>query len=234
MNEQYIFGGEKDTTDERYTAGYYYEMATGQYHYVENPFEPNQRTDVVAMNNSGYMVVNRGALIPRTDPGFGIATWLYKDGVKQTMVGKTDFSFINSKGQLLGQDVWDYQTTLYFDGVKSELFSNAYKGLYWWAAGLDDSGTMLMHNRRNSSNVETALRKDGTWYSWHEVCPTLSPNMIIRNAFMREDGAVAAIGVENGKGYLMRFDPVPEPASWLALGAGLAAIARRRRHFVSP
>jgi len=229
MNEQYIFGGEKDTTDERYTAGYYYEMATGQYHYVENPFEENQRTDVMAMNNNGYMVVNRGSLMPRTDPGFHIFTWIYKDFVKQTMVGQADFSFINSKGQLLGQDIWDYQTTLFFDGIKSELFSNYYEGKYWWAAGLDDAGTMLMHDRKPSSLRSTALRKDGVWYSWHEACPTLSPNMTIRNAYMREDGAVAAIGVENGKGYLLRFDPVPEPGSLVALGSGLALLLRRRR-----
>lgn len=48
-------------------------------------------------------------------------------------------------------------------------------------------------------------------------------------AKMRPDGAIAGIGVVNSKSYLMRLDPVPEPASLLALAAGLCAILTRRR-----
>lgn len=50
----------------------------------------------------------------------------------------------------------------------------------------------------------------------------------MRGVGINDAGQIATIMAKDGKAHLFRFDPVPEPATFLALGAGLATIARRR------
>lgn len=52
----------------------------------------------------------------------------------------------------------------------------------------------------------------------------------MRGLGINDAGQIAtSIQMPDGRYHLFRFDPVPEPGTWLAMGAGLAAIMRRRR-----
>jgi len=226
MTDRYVYGAELDTPhSQTYTGGYYYEIATGEYHYID-PFLDNQNTVVLAMTNSGYMAVARGPgqRWVSGDPPAPIEIW--KDGVKLKNSGVTlDEVYMNSKGQFGGVNLVDQNFFTIFDGATATKYSARFDGKLYRFIGMSDDGTALMHN--DTSTFRSRLFKDGNWYSWQQACPELG-TMEVGHGVMRDDGSVAAIGIQGGKGYLLRFDPVPEPTSILALGAGLALVARRR------
>lgn len=155
---------------------------------------------------------------------------IFRNGMRVANLGNVLYGSMNSKGQAVGLSynnvTGDYYTT-FWDGSRINIINPYVNAAGLTPTGLSDDATMVMEN--GGDDRFDAVYKDGTYYSFAEVCPGLPTGMKIYGAKIRGDGVIAGIGVLNNETYLMRFTPVPEPISIMALGAGLAGLVLRHR-----
>ncbi|MBL8039859.1 MAG: PEP-CTERM sorting domain-containing protein [Chthonomonas sp.] len=232
ITERYTFGSSFfDQRSHTYSeVAYIYDHITRtRYDLNPNNFESDKRR-TTAMNEAGQAVVE---YFPGPEPYQPINVEqceLWQNGVRR-VIGQMSDAKINSSGQVIGRvSNWrdpNFGKMQFWDGTATQAFTYD-----------DGNPTSLSDNNHAlvTFNVDNAYYPSKlldvntrTGYDLHDLTPNMPAGMITYHGLIRADGAIAAIGVENGKSYLLKFTPVPEPASLLALGVGLAFVVRRRR-----
>jgi len=232
MTENYGFGAQRRLGNDNFAEPLTYNTLTGQYQTIDMlPYGFNGG-EIQDMNEQGDTLITASEFLFNQNFRFSDHAFIFRNGTMVHDLGhmRMDFSFLNSKGQVVGavfnpNDVHHFK---FWDGSTMHYINNLGLGDMFTPRGLSDDGTILVESGTElySSN---SIYKDGQYYHFEDVCPGLPAGMKIYGAKMRPDGAIAGIGVLNSKSYLMRLDPVPEPTSLLALAAGLCARLPRRR-----
>lgn len=201
-----------------------------RYDFVVDGNADGDKRRTTAMNEAGQAVVEYFPGPEPYNPSNVQKCELWQNGVRKVIGEMTDAK-INSSGQVIGRILAlnnpNRGMMQFWDGTTTQMFSN-----------LDGNPTSLSDNNLalvtfNSDNAYYPSKlldvNTRTGYDLHDLTPNMPAGMITYHGLIRADGAIAAIGVENGKSYLLKFTPVPEPASSLALAAGLTLLLRRRR-----
>jgi len=231
ITERYTFGSSFfDQRSHTYSeVAYIYDHITRtRYDLNPNNFESDKRR-TTAMNEAGQAVVE---YFPGPEPYNWpnvIQCELWQNGVRK-IIGEMGHCSINANGQVIGYKASNsgaQEYVQFWDGTTT----HSYITNYAVPSSLSDSGFAYCTSPTNNQELNGRLldANTGIEFDLHDLTPNMPAGMITYHGLIRADGAIAAIGVENGKSYLLKFTPVPEPGSLVALGAGLTLLLRRRR-----
>jgi probable HAF family extracellular repeat protein len=187
-----------------------------------------------AINNSGQ-IAGRAQLVPVSEPH----GYLYSGGTI------TDLGFdalprdVNNLGQVVGSlDLFgpEFHAFLYSGGTRTDLGAPA--GLSSNAAAINDSGDIVGTLVFDFANTWAMFYSGGVMYDLNDLVPNLDTTL--RAAVdINSSGQILALGRDNhtylltpGAGPIPEPAGVPEPASFVFAGAGIAALilgAKRKR-----
>jgi hypothetical protein len=208
---------------------YIYDHVTRtRYDFVVNGSDADARR-TTAMNEAGQAVVE-------FFPGPNQFSYsdveqceLWQNGQRK-IIGQMGGCHINSLGQVIGYvgnpRLPSYDTVQFWNGSALQSFSVG------WAqpTSLSDNGLAYCTQGNGAFQAGRIFDSNtGTLYDLHAITSNMPAGMIAYHGLIRADGTIAAIGTENGKSYLLKFTPVPEPGSIFAVGFGLILLRRRRR-----
>lgn len=232
MTENFVFGAQTRAGHDSFAEPLTYNTLTGQYQIIDMlPYGFNGG-EIQDMNERGDTLITASIKLFDQIYRFSDHAFIFRNGTMVHDLGhmRKDYSFLNSKGHVVGSV--DNPEALgkfkYWDGNTINQISIYGLGTSFTPSGLSDDGTILVIDR-SKEFVVNALYKSGQYYNFKDVCLGLPVGMTIHSAKIRPDGAIAGVGILNDETYLMRLDPVPEPASLVAHAAGLCAMVSRRR-----
>ena len=231
ITERYAFGSSFfDEASHQYSeVAYMYDHITRtRYDLIAAGAEVG-KSRTTAMNEAGQAVVE---VFPGPEP-YGPMNVeqceLWQNGQRK-IIGQMGGCHINSLGQVIGYVgnpfVATYDTVQFWNGSSLQSFSVG------WAqpTSLSDNGLAYCTQGNGAFQAGRIFDSNtGTLYDLHAITSNMPAGMIAYHGLIRADGTIAAIGTENGKSYLLKFTPVPEPGSIFAVGFGLILLRRRRR-----
>jgi hypothetical protein len=232
ITERYTFGSSffSEASHSYSEVAYIYDHITRtRYDLNPNNYESDKRR-TTAMNEVGQAVVE-------FFPGPNQYSYsdveqceLWQNGQRK-IIGQMANAKINEKGHVIGRILDLNNPNLgqvqFYDGVSTQMFDLPDGN----ATSLSDDDLALVTFSTGGAFTPSKLYdvKTRTAYDLHAITSNMPAGMIAYHGLIRADGTIAAIGTENGKSYLLKFTPVPEPTSLFVLGLGAMVLLRKKR-----